>query len=161
MTMTFDMPWCTVCGQLARGMLEIVPGLALLNFDNAGRAEYEGETKIAWDDQLPCRDRQGRLTLQCPDGHQWQAQLLDERRTPPAGGLVPHTASPDTPRYLLRVDNTLLQQQRRLLRRLMESAHQCKVFIPGAKTARLLAGGGTLLDDIADQAHDHREIDDP
>ena len=161
MTITFDAPWCPVCGQLARGTLETVPGLALLIFDDAGRAQYEGETKIAWDDQLPCRDRHSRLTLQCRDGHQWQAQLLDERETPPPGGLVPHTASPDTPRYWLRVDDALLQQQRRLLRSLMDSAHRGQVFIPGARTASLLAGVVTLLDDIADQAHDHRGIDGP
>jgi hypothetical protein len=131
----------------------------LLIFDEAGRAQYEGETKIAWDDQLPCRDRHGRLTLQCPDGHSWQAQLLDERETLPAGELAIHTASPDVPRYLLRVDDALLQQQRRLLRILMDLAHQGQVFIPGARTASLLAGVVTLLDDIADQAHDHRGID--
>ena len=77
MTMTFDVPRCAVCDELARGTLEMVSGLALLIFDEHGEAEYEGETKIAWNDQVTCRDVEDRVTLKCPNGHQWQAQLTD------------------------------------------------------------------------------------
>jgi hypothetical protein len=55
----------------------LVPGLALLIFDENGAAEYEGETKIAWNDQVTCRDDEGRVTLECPAGHRWRAQLTD------------------------------------------------------------------------------------
>jgi hypothetical protein len=54
--------------------LETVPGVALLTFDENGNAEYAGETKIAWDEQVTCRDGEGRVTLECPNGHRWQAQ---------------------------------------------------------------------------------------
>ena len=77
MAMTFDVPRCTVCGELARGTLEMVPGIALLIFDENGGAEYEGETKIAWNDQATCHDAERRVTLECPNGHRWQARLTD------------------------------------------------------------------------------------
>jgi hypothetical protein len=55
-------------------MLESVPGLALLAFDDSGEAQYAGETAVAWDDQVPCRDVEDRVTLECPDGHRWQTR---------------------------------------------------------------------------------------
>jgi hypothetical protein len=75
--MRFDQPRCSVCGQWARGTLELLPGLALLIFHDNGEAEYQGETKIAWNDQVPYRDAKDRVTLQCPNGHQWQAHLTN------------------------------------------------------------------------------------
>ena len=78
MTMKLEPPHCPVCGELARGMLESAPGLALLALVDNGEAEYEGETKMYWDEQAPCRDRYGRVTLECPDGHQWPAQLIED-----------------------------------------------------------------------------------
>jgi hypothetical protein len=77
MAMRFDVPRCTLCGELASGTLEQVPGIALLIFDENDTAEYAGETKMAWDDQVTCRDSDGRVTLECPSGHQWQARPID------------------------------------------------------------------------------------
>lgn len=77
MAMMFDVPRCPVCGELASGTLETVPGLALLCFDENGEAAYVGETKIAWNDQVTCHDREGQVTLECPDGHRWQARRAD------------------------------------------------------------------------------------
>lgn len=78
MAMVFDAPRCSICGELASGTLESVPGVALLVFDENGQAEYEGETKLNWNDQITCRDGEGRVTLECPNGHQWQARIADE-----------------------------------------------------------------------------------
>jgi hypothetical protein len=75
MTMTFDLPRCPVCGELALGTLETVSGIALLVFDENDEAQYEGETKIDWNNQVTCRDPDGRLTLECSSGHRWQTRL--------------------------------------------------------------------------------------
>jgi hypothetical protein len=66
---------------LACGVWERVPGLALLDFDATGTAEYFGETKIQWDGQVPDVDADGRVTLECENGHQWQAKDLDNAAT--------------------------------------------------------------------------------
>ena len=67
-------PWqCPECDEAARGTVEIIHGLALLIFDEAGNADYEGETKIDWDQQTSLTDARGRVTLECSNGHQWQA----------------------------------------------------------------------------------------
>jgi hypothetical protein len=47
--------------------------LALLVFDEQGNADYEGETKVDWDSQVSLVDARGRITLECPSGHQWPA----------------------------------------------------------------------------------------
>ena len=67
-------PWkCPECGEAARGTVEVIRGLALLVFDEQSNAEYEGETKIDWDSQVSLADTGGRVTLECPQGHQWRA----------------------------------------------------------------------------------------
>jgi len=73
--MRFDPPQCPQCGQLAKGTLESIPGLARLLLDEDGSAEYAGSTDVYWDDQETIRDEQGRVTLMCPDGHQWLAEM--------------------------------------------------------------------------------------
>ena len=75
--MRFD-PWkCPECGKPARGTHEMVPGLALLNFAPDGEAEYEGETKMYWDGQTTDTDDAGKVLLECPEGHQWPADITD------------------------------------------------------------------------------------
>jgi hypothetical protein len=65
---------CPTCGQLARGILETLPGLALIAFDEATEeAEYQGTTEIWWDDQERVQDAQGEITLICGQHHEWQA----------------------------------------------------------------------------------------
>ena len=72
--MQFD-PWkCPECDQPASGTVEVIHGVALLLFDDEGRAEYAGETKVDWDSQTSLLDARGRVTLECPSGHQWQAR---------------------------------------------------------------------------------------
>ena len=67
-------PWkCPECDQAATGTVELIRGLALLIFNEQGNADYEGETKVDWDRQTSQLDACGRVTLECPNGHQWQA----------------------------------------------------------------------------------------
>jgi hypothetical protein len=66
--MRFGRSRCPTCGELARGIWEQVPGLALLRFEQ-DEARYTGETTMAWDDQAPCRDAEGQGVLECPGGH--------------------------------------------------------------------------------------------
>jgi len=75
--MRFD-PWkCPECGQQARGTLEAIPGVALLLFDDDGSADYLGGTDVCWDGQKTVRAEDGRVTLVCPDGHDWPAVMDD------------------------------------------------------------------------------------
>lgn len=67
-------PWkCPECGQAAKGTVEVIPGLALLSFDEAGEATYAGETEIDWNSQATQHDETGHVLLECPDGHGWPA----------------------------------------------------------------------------------------
>lgn len=71
-------PWkCPKCDQQAKGTLERIPGLALVVFDEEGEAEYLGSTDVFWDDQITLEDEEGRVTLLCPAGHEWQAVVRD------------------------------------------------------------------------------------
>ena len=76
--MRFDPCKCPGCGDVATGVLETVSGLALLNVDADGSADYAGETDIDWDDQRTLLDDKGHATLRCPNGHQWQAAVKNE-----------------------------------------------------------------------------------
>ena len=67
-------PWkCPECDEAAAGTVELIRGLALLMFDEQGDADYEGETKVDWDSQTSLPDAHNQVTLECPNGHQWQA----------------------------------------------------------------------------------------
>ncbi len=68
-------PWkCPKCQKPAAGTLETVPGLALLNFDDNGDAEYEGETKMYWNGQETRFNEDGKAMMECPNGHVWAAE---------------------------------------------------------------------------------------
>ena len=62
-------------------------------------------------------------------------------------------------RYALRIDGGLLRQQRLLLLALADSASKGTLNIPEAHATDLLEGVVSLLDEIADQAHDRYGID--
>ena len=71
--MRFD-PWkCPECNQPAAGTVEVIHDVALLIFDEQGNADYAGGTKADWDNQVSLLDARDLVTLECPDGHQWQA----------------------------------------------------------------------------------------
>ena len=76
--MRFD-PWkCPKCGRPTKGMLEMVFGIAGLMIDTEGDAEYDGGTNVDWDSQVPVRDTNGRVTLECQEGHQWSAEFTPD-----------------------------------------------------------------------------------
>jgi len=57
--------------------------------------------------------------------------------------------------YHLRIDGPLLRSQRLLLVHLLDAAHRNVSYVPEADDDKdLLEGIVTLLDEIADQAHD-------
>lgn len=85
MTMRFELSCCPICEEEALGTLDGVPGLALLVFLDRGEAQYEGETRMDWDGQVTRRDTQGRVTLECPNGHQWQSEMYEVEETVPRG----------------------------------------------------------------------------
>jgi hypothetical protein len=43
-----------------------------------GEFEYEGETKVDWNSQTTKVDRNDLVTLECDEGHDWQASELKE-----------------------------------------------------------------------------------
>lgn len=57
----------------------MVQGLALLlDEDNEdGTVDYDGYTDIWWDEQKSVYDKQGRVTLVCYEGHEWQTEKTD------------------------------------------------------------------------------------
>lgn len=94
--MRFDKPRCPECGKLAIGTWENVPATALFEKPNdvptwnvetqqdepaseeeSPDFEYGGETRMHWDGQTTLTDEEGRVTLCCRNGHDWQALPID------------------------------------------------------------------------------------
>ena len=62
--------------------------------------------------------------------------------------------------YALRIDGQLLRSQRRLLLKMIDTTFRDKPFVPKVRDDRALFEGIiSLLDEIADQAHDEHGID--
>jgi hypothetical protein len=74
--MRLDPATCPVCRRPAKGTLEIIPGLALLRFDEGGLVAYSGQTEIDRNGQKTVEDDQGRVVLLCPVGHEWSAKMV-------------------------------------------------------------------------------------
>ena len=148
--MRFEPSNCPSCGQQATGLLETIPGIALLLFDEDEVAHYAGETDVCWDNQTTVRDRLGHVTLVCADGHQWPASLPNAIATVPEDSLRS---------FDLAIDGALLQAQRRRLMELMDALHRGKQMQLDLDDQNLLEGLINLTDEIADQAADHYGID--
>jgi len=73
--MHIEQPMCPECGELVKGTVEVLSDMSLLLVGEDGTAEYEGETKIWWDEQKAVLDADGRATLICENGHEWQSYL--------------------------------------------------------------------------------------
>jgi hypothetical protein len=74
--------------------------------------------------------------------------------------LVAEVARSDLQRFALRIDGDLLRKQRRLLLKLVDSAHGNEPDVPKTQDETdLLEGILALLDEITDQAHDQYGID--
>lgn len=77
--MRFDIPKCPTCGEPPEGTLESLTGLALLSRpdENSPELEYDGWTEIYWDEQKTVTDEAGKLTLICPNGHDWKSAVTE------------------------------------------------------------------------------------
>ena len=71
--MRFDPLFCPECGEMARGSLETITGIAEFNAVEDG-VEYSGDTAIDWDSQETIVDEGGNARLVCPNGHDWAAR---------------------------------------------------------------------------------------
>jgi len=61
--------------------------------------------------------------------------------------------------YTLRIDGKLFRRQRELLLKILDAVSRHKPYVPAVNDADLLEGATTLLDEIADQAHDQHGIE--
>jgi hypothetical protein len=74
--MRFDPLFCPECGEMARGTLETITGVAEFDASDNGSVEYSGYTEINWDGQETVTDDGGNARLVCPNGHDWPARML-------------------------------------------------------------------------------------
>lgn len=67
---------CPKCGKPAEGTIEELMGVALISEpDENGAVEWEGETKIWWDEQKTKRTPSGKVYLFCGScGKDWLTQ---------------------------------------------------------------------------------------
>lgn len=75
--MNIAIPKCPTCDQLAEGTIETVTGCARLDINPDGSAEYGGYTDVYWDSQKTVLDNDGKATLVCCNGHEWQSKIED------------------------------------------------------------------------------------
>ena len=61
--------------------------------------------------------------------------------------------------YMLNLDGPLLRRQRELILRLGAAANRGLPYVPQAGEGALWEGLSSLLDEVADQAHDQHGID--
>lgn len=61
-------PNCPRCGRPAKGTLENILGIALINIEKDGTFEYSGETDVDWDCQETALDDHGNVMLVCDGG---------------------------------------------------------------------------------------------
>ena len=78
----FDPLFCPECGEMARGTLETVTGVAEFGVAEDGSVTYSGYTAIDWDAQQTVVVDGGNARLVCQSGHEWSARM----HTPTEGG---------------------------------------------------------------------------
>ena len=84
--------FCPECGEMARGTLETVSGVAEFELAQDGAVEYTGYTDVWWDEQRTLADEGGNIRLVCPKGHDWAARDTGGEEGPvmtQAGGRCP------------------------------------------------------------------------
>ena len=73
-------PWhCPECGACAQGHLVNIPGIAQMDFDERGVAEYSGYTEMLWDEGTDLKDG-NMMVLVCSNGHEWKAELVASKK---------------------------------------------------------------------------------
>ena len=76
--MKFEPFLCPTCGQSPRGTIETVNGVAEFVHHDDGTVEYSGYTEIWYDGQMTDKDGEGKVTLICPDAHEWKSTMMEE-----------------------------------------------------------------------------------
>jgi hypothetical protein len=78
--MRFDPLFCPERGEMARGTLETITGVAEFEANDDGTVEYSGDTDIWWNAQETVTDEGGNVRLVCPTGHEWSARLHESEQ---------------------------------------------------------------------------------
>ena len=73
--MRFDPLFCPECGEMARGTLETVTGVAEFDIADDGSVTYSGYTDVWWEEQHTVEDEGGNVRLVCHCGHDWSARI--------------------------------------------------------------------------------------
>ena len=76
--------FCPECGEMARGSLETVAGVAEFELAPDGAVRYTGYTDVWWDEQRTVADEGGNVRLVCPQGHDWAARETQQGRREPS-----------------------------------------------------------------------------
>lgn len=77
--MRLDPNRCPECGDVARGTLETVTGVAEFTLAADRSVEYTGYTDIWWDELKTVVDEGGGyVRLVCPNGHDWAARSNED-----------------------------------------------------------------------------------
>ena len=82
--MRFEPLCCPECGELARGTLETVTGVAEFALTPDGAVAYTGHTHVWWAEQRTIEDAGGNVRLVCPQGHDWAARETPQERREPS-----------------------------------------------------------------------------
>ncbi len=70
--MKFNVPLCPECSEPACGLLEELQADANIDFDEeTNEYNYTGNTDMYWDTQQPIETPDGRVSLICPNHHEW------------------------------------------------------------------------------------------
>ena len=75
--MRFTQPNNPKTGKAAIGTCDMIPGIALVQFNEDGSADYVGETKVDWDGQRTITDKSGRVQLIDQDGSTWFSEMTE------------------------------------------------------------------------------------
>jgi hypothetical protein len=71
---------CPECGEYLIGFCDMIPGTCLLDHECEDEFEYNGETKLHYDDQYT-EGKDGKLLVICDLGHQWPVNVEDGNET--------------------------------------------------------------------------------
>lgn len=87
---------CPECKAPPESIREVLYGEALLlEPDDDGETDYEGETKVDWNSQTTDCDAEGNVQLTCPNGHVWEAVFADEHDAPELTEAEAHQEATD------------------------------------------------------------------
>jgi len=81
--MRIEKSTCPECGEQLRGTIEIVHGVALIGINADGTAEYEGDTDMWWDEQIPVAgEATNTFRVICHNSHEWETRIDFEDEPP-------------------------------------------------------------------------------